>query len=130
MGPIILKSFCIVALFVFLPSCSHKSAIVGYWQCGDVQSFFEFRADGVFQTHGEVASKVTGRYSDSGGGKIKIQITGEALPKEVLVSIKGDEMIFTEKNLTMKLHRVDPSAIRPESDSQLKQRLWRRNEER
>ncbi len=111
-------NYVLMAAFLFfLPSCSQEKAIVGYWQWRDAQSFFEFRVDGVFQSHGEDASIVTGRYSLSRGGKLKIQVTGETQPKEVLVSIKGNEMSFTENNHTIELHRVEPSAIRP-SDSE------------
>ena len=116
MTPKLLRYVWLLAVIAFLPSCSQPSAIVGYWQLGEVQSFFEFRADGVFQSHGEVASKVTGRYSFSGRDKLRIHITGEAQPKEVLISIKGDEMTFSKDKFPIKLHRVDPSAIRPESE--------------
>jgi hypothetical protein len=85
--------------------------IVGYWQWEGNQSFWEFRRDGTCQTHGDVASRVAGRYSLSGGGKLTIQITGAAQPKELLVSISGNQMTITENRGTVKLHRVDPSAI-------------------
>jgi hypothetical protein len=102
-----------LALVAFSLSCSQKNAIVGYWQWGDVQSFWEFRADGVCQTHGAVASKVNGHYSFLSWGKLKIDISGDTQPKIVFVSIKGDEMTFTENKFSMKFHRVDPSKIEP-----------------
>jgi hypothetical protein len=109
----VLSYALLVAVLFLLQSCSQAGAIVGYWQWGDVKSFWEFRADGTCQTHGEVASKVTGRYKFLSREKLRIDITGDAHPKMLLVSIKGDDMIITENKFDMKLHRVDASAIRP-----------------
>lgn len=104
----------LVALLFSSPSCSQETAIVGYWQWGDVQSFWEFRADGSCQTHGEIASKVTGRYRFLSRDKLRIDITGDANPKILLVSLRGDEMTLTENKIVMKLHRVDAAAISPQ----------------
>lgn len=59
-------------------------------------------------------SIVTGRYKFVSRDKLQIDITGDANPKMILVSIKGDEMTFTEHKFDIKLHRVQASAIRPE----------------
>jgi hypothetical protein len=103
----------LLALLAFLPACSQKNAIIGYWQLGDAQAFWEFRKDGVYMTHGEVPSKVTGRYTLS-RDKLKIQFVGSPEPRIVSVSIKGDAMTLTENNITLRLHRVDPSQVKPE----------------
>ena len=109
-----LSCIVFVAVILLLPSCSQEKAIVGYWQWGDVQSFFEFRSDGVFQSYGEGASKVTGRYKFLSRDKLQIDIAGDSNPKIIFVSIKGDEMTLTEHKFDMKLRRVDVSAIQPE----------------
>ena len=115
----ILKSFFLAALLLLFPSCSQEKSIVGYWQWGNAQSFWEFRADGSCQTHGDSASKVTGRYSFSGRGKLKIHINGEAQPHDISISIKGDEMTFAGGPLgPIKLHRVEASQVRTSSPAE------------
>jgi len=89
----------------------HEAAIVGYWQLGDAQSFWEFRADGGCQSHGEIASKVTGRYKFLGRDKVRVDIAGDVQPKMLVFSLRGDELTLSEGQMAMKFHRVPPSAI-------------------
>jgi len=115
MSPKSLSCLCLMSLLVFAMACSQKQAVVGYWQFGEAQSFWEFKSDGVCMTHGESASKVTGRYSFPSRNKLKIELTGAPHPMMLLVKISGDQMTLTEGHTApMKLHRVDPSKIKPE----------------
>lgn len=88
-----------------------EAAIVGSWQLGDAQSFWEFRADGGCQSHGEIASEVTGRYKFLGRDKVRIDIAGDVQPKILVFSLSGDEMTLSEGQIAMKFHRVSASAI-------------------
>jgi hypothetical protein len=96
-------------------SCSDKKAIVGIWQYSDT-SFMEFGDDGTYLTHGIGASKVTGHYSFVGGGKVKIQLS-DGNSRVISLSIKGDQMTMIEGMATVKLQRVDRSAVE-KSDEQ------------
>ena len=80
-------------------------------------------------THGKIPSKVAGRYNLS-RDKLDIEVNGSPQPMKLLVSIKGDELTLTENKMMLKLHRVDPSMVKPEisEEEQIRRYLQRRTD--
>jgi len=109
---------CLLIMVGLMPGCSQKHAIIGVWQRGQAQSFFQFEADGAFRSLGEDASKVSGRYSFSGRGILRLDLAGSPVPKTLKVAINGDDMTLTEASGTVKLHRVDLSKVQPAAPSE------------